>query len=138
MPVAAFFTLIFPLTLLVILCAVIGNVAVDEQGLRLAQYLVPVFAVFGIAMACFTSLAVHVAGDRESGVLKRLHGTPVPTWIQLAGLIGSRVWVSLVTVAVLLAVGAVFYDVQTVWHRLPALLLTLTVGIIASPRSAWL
>lgn len=129
MPVAAFFTLIFPLTLLVVVCAVIGNVAIDAQGMHLAQYLVPVFAVFGIAMACFTSLAVHVAGDRETGVLKRLRGTPVPVRTQLAGLIGSRMLVSLLTVGLLVAVGVIAYDVQIVWHRLPALLLTLLIGI---------
>ena len=129
-PVAAFFTLIFPLTFLVILCAILGNVVVDQrQGLHLAQYLTPVFAVFGVAMASFVSLAVHVANDRETGVLKRLRGTPVPQWVQLAGLIASRVWVSLIAVVLLTVAGVVFYDVQVVWRRLPALLMTLIVGV---------
>jgi ABC-type multidrug transport system permease subunit len=129
-PIAAFFTLIFPLTFLVILCAALGNVVIDQrQGLHLAQYYVPVFAVFGVAMASFALLAVHIAGDRDSGVLKRLAGTPVPKWVQLGGLIASRVWVSLIAVMVLATTGVVFYNVQIVWHRLPALLVTLLVGI---------
>jgi len=78
-PVAAFFTLVFPLSFLVVICAIAGNATIDSRsGIRLAQFLTPVFAVFGACMAAFVSLALGVAYDREAGVLKRLRSTPRP------------------------------------------------------------
>ena len=49
-PAAAFFTLVFPMSFLVIISAIVGDPMVDERtGVRLAQFLAPVFAVFGVA-----------------------------------------------------------------------------------------
>lgn len=129
-PIAAFFTIAFPLTFLVIVCSVVGNETIDaRRGITVAQFLVPVFAVFGVAMASFCSLAIGVAEARETGVLKRLLGTPVPPWVQVAGRIVSAIWISMVAVLVLTAVGVLAYDVQIVWSKLPALLVTLLLGI---------
>src|SRR5436309_1129642 len=40
------------------------------------QYLVPVLAAFGIASACFATLAIRLTVAREQGALKRIRGTP--------------------------------------------------------------
>jgi ABC-type multidrug transport system permease subunit len=129
-PVAAFFTLVFPLVFLVIVGAIVGTDVVDaERGIRVAQFLVPPFAVFGVAEAAFCVLATDTALLRENGVLKRLRGTPTPAWIVLAGRIASAVVVSLLSVAVLVGVGVTAYGVDIVWHKIPAALVTLVVGI---------
>ena len=129
-PVAAFFTLVFPLTFLVVLSAIVGNAVIDETtGLRFAQFVTPAFAVFGVCMASYVSLAAAVAYARESGVLKRLHGTPVPPAVQIGARILSAVWVSMIAVFVLVGVGVAFYGVQIVWRTVPAVLVTLLVGI---------
>ena len=53
-PIAAFFTLVFPLSFVVVICAIAGNATIDSRsGVRFAQFLVPVFAVFGACMAAF-------------------------------------------------------------------------------------
>ena len=129
-PVAAFFTLVFPTTFLVVICAIAGNAVVDDRsGVRLAQFLTPVFAVFGVCMASFVSLALGVAYAREAGVLKRLRSTPLPPWIHLAGRVVTAVFVSLIALLVLVGIGVLFYDVDIVWRTVPAVLLTLVVGV---------
>lgn len=129
-PIAAFFTLVFPLTFLVVLGAIAGNEVIDpDTGLRFAQFLTPAFAVFGVCMASYVSLAAAVAYPRQAGVLKRLRGTPLPSWMYIAGRIISAVWVSLLALALLVGVGVTFYGVQIVWRTVPAVLLTFLVGI---------
>ena len=129
-PVAAFFTLVFPLSFLVVVCAIAGNEVMDERsGVRVAQFLTPVFAVFGACMAAFVSLALGVSYARESGVLKRLRSTPLPPWIHLAGRVAAAVYVSLIAIVLVTAVGVVFYGVDIVWRTLPAVLVTLVVGV---------
>lgn len=129
-PVAAFFTLVFPATFLVVISAIAGNAIVDDRsGIRLAQFLAPVFAVFGICMASFVSLALGVAYAREAGVLKRLRATPLPSWVHLAGRILTAMFVSLLSLLVLMGIGVLFYDVEIVWRTLPAVLLTVIVGV---------
>jgi ABC-2 type transport system permease protein len=129
-PVAAFFTLVFPTTFLVVISAIAGNAVMDERsGIRLAQFLTPVFAVFGICMASFVSLALGVAYSREAGVLKRLRATPLPPWIHIAGRIATAVYVSLIAILIIVGVGVAFYGVDIVWRTLPAVLLTIVVGV---------
>lgn len=128
-PVSAFFTIVFPLSFLVILSAIFGNAVVDPAtGLRLAQYMTPMFAVFGVCMACFMSLAISVAYARESGVLKRLRGTPLPPGLHIAGRVGSAMWVSLIATTLIVGTGVTFYDVRIIWANVPALVLTFAVG----------
>lgn len=129
-PIAAFFTLLLPLSFLVVLSAIVGNAVIDEQtGLRFAQFVTPAFAVFGVCMASYVSLAAAVAYARESGVLKRLHGAPVPPAVQIGTRILSAVWISMIAVTLLVGVGVALYGVQIVWRTLPAVILTLLVGI---------
>ena len=129
-PVAAFFTLVFPLSFLVILLGVVGNPTLDDRsGIRLAQFLAPVFAVYGVAMASFASFAIGVATDRESGVLKRIRGTPLSPRLYLAGRVGSATWVSLIAVVLLLGVGVVVYEVEVLGRTWVALVVTLALGI---------
>lgn len=130
-PVAAFFTLLFPTSFLVVISAIAGNAVVDERmGIRLAQFLAPVFAVFGICMASFVSLALGLAYAREAGVLKRLRGTPLPAWAHLAGRLIAAALVSLVALLLIVGVGVVFYGVEIVWRTVPAVLLTVLVGVL--------
>lgn len=129
-PLAAFFTLVFPLTFLVVLSAVVGNEVIDDAtGLRFAQFITPTFAVFGVCMASYVSLAAAVAYPRDTGVLKRLRGTPLPTWAYISGRVVSAVWVSMIALCLLVGVGVAFYGVQIVWRTLPATILTFIIGI---------
>ncbi|WIM92920.1 ABC transporter permease [Actinoplanes oblitus] len=127
-PVAAFFTLAFPVTFLIIVASLVGDVRTGS-GVPVAQFLVAPFAVFGVAQASFVLVAVDMAGLRENGVLLRLRATPVPAWAVLAARIGASVVASGMAVALLVTVGILGYDVRIVWHKLPAMLVTLLLGI---------
>jgi ABC-2 type transport system permease protein len=127
-PMSAFFTLIFPLAFLSIVSAIVGN-ETTAAGVPVAQFLVAPFAVFGVAEAAFVMLAIDTAGLRERGVLMRLQGTPVPVWTALAARVAAMAVVSGAAVALLTGVGAGLYGVEIVWRKVPALMLTLVLGI---------
>jgi ABC-type multidrug transport system permease subunit len=128
-PIGAFFGLAFPLICLVVISAIFGNPVIDEAtGLRLAQYLTPVFAVFGACMVSYMLMAALVAQARASGVLKRLSGTPLPPVLYVTGRMGSAVWLAAIAVCLMVAAGVGIYHVQIIWANVPALVLTFLVG----------
>ena len=95
---------------------------------RFAQYLFPVAAAYGVAVASFGHLASRVAIARDRGILKRIAGTPLPASVYLAGLVGASVTISLLLVAGAVALGVIAYDVELVPRLLPAAVLTVAVG----------
>ncbi|MCM4084824.1 ABC transporter permease [Paractinoplanes hotanensis] len=127
-PMAAFFTLVFPLIFLVIVSAIVGD-QTTEGGVPISQFLVAPFAVFGVAQASFTLVATDTAILRERGVLLRLRAAPVAPRIILAARICASAVVAGFTVLLLTAVGVLAYDVQVVWNKVPAALVTLLLGI---------
>jgi ABC-2 type transport system permease protein len=129
-PVAAFFTLAFPLMLLLIFGTLFGNQTIDaRQGVRVAQFLAPAMAVYAAVTAAFTSLSIALAIAREQGILKRLRGTPLPPWVFMTGRVLASVWIGLIGVVALLVVGVAFYHVQILGRTLVASVVTLAVGI---------
>jgi ABC-2 type transport system permease protein len=129
-PAAAFFTLAFPLIWLVLIVLLTGNTVVDPgSGVRVAQFLAPVAVVFAAVMGSYVTLAMTIAQARDQGVLKRLRGTPLPPWAFFAGRVGSAVETVLYGVGLSLAVAVAGYGVRIPGRTLPALLLTLAVGI---------
>lgn len=131
-PIASVFTLVFPLLFLLALAAVAGNAVLPGRGgVRIAQFLTPIAAVFAAVQSSFTMLAAGTARAREQGVLKRLHGTPLPLWAYLTGRIISAAWIALLSVALMVVVAVVAFQVQVPWGTLPAVIVTLVVGIAA-------
>jgi ABC-2 type transport system permease protein len=127
-PAASFFTLVFPVSFLVIVGATLGGRTVDG-GIRVTQFLVAPFSVFGVAEGAFCVLAVGLATLRDNGVLKRMRGAPVPISAVLASRILAAMVMSVLSVAILVAVGIGGYGFQVVWRKVPAAVLTLAVGI---------
>lgn len=130
-PVAAFFTLFFPLMFL-ILFNLLFEGTIDIVGrapMTVTQFYAPSLAVFAAASATYTNLTVGTAIARDEGILKRFRGTPLPPWIYLAGRVGSAVWIALLAVVGMLAVGALGYDLQIRVATLPAAAVTFVVGV---------
>jgi ABC-type multidrug transport system permease subunit len=132
-PIAAFFTLAFPLVWLLTVVMVVGNppVGPPEAGVRLAQFLTPVAAVFAIAMAAFVTPATTIVLARERGDLKRLRGTPSSPAAYLAGQVVCAAGVALLGVLVMIAAGVLAFGVRIDAAALPAALLALLVGVAA-------
>lgn len=127
-PVAAFFTLVFPLMFLILFTAIFGNDEIESLGVTTAQFYAPALAVFGAASATYTNLAVTTAIARDEGILKRVRGTPLPPWIYITGRIGSAIWIALLAVVLMMTVGAVVYGVEIPGATFPAAAVSFVVG----------
>jgi len=132
-PVAAFFTLVFPLMFLVLFNLLFsGEIEISGRDpLTIAQFYAPALAAFAAASATYTNIGVNQAIARDERVLKRIRSTPLPPWIYMAGVVGSAIWIALIATVVMLSVGVVFYGLEVYPDRLPAALLTFIVGVTA-------
>ncbi len=128
-PVAAFFTLVFPLMFLIVFTLVFGNEEIPELGVTTAQFYAPGLAVFGAVSATYTNLAIGTAIARDTGILKRVRGTPLPPWMYIAGRIGSASYLAFIAAAIMLGVGIAFFGVELYLEALPSLLVTFAVGV---------
>lgn len=122
-PVAAFFTVAFPLLFMVIFNVMFGE--------RAATFFTPAIMVFGVVSATYTNLAMAVTIARDEGILKRIRGTPLPAWAYLAGRIGHSVLIGFLLVVIVAAFGALLYGVEVPWGALPAALVVLGISSAA-------
>src|SRR5690242_19483987 len=95
-PRATFFTFIIPLMSLLIFSALNGTALVDASGgagvtVPSAQFCTPSIGIFGLTMACSTSVMFGLTVARDRGVLKRVRGTPLPIPAYLASWLTAAV-----------------------------------------------
>ncbi len=129
-PVAAFFTIAFPLMFLLLFSVIFGTETFEIRGREysVAQFYAPALAVFAAASATYTNIGIGVAIARDEGILKRFRGTPLPAWVYMAGLIGSGVWIAFLATLLMMTVGVFAFDVNIEVAKLPAALLTFVTG----------
>lgn len=134
-PVAAFFTIIFPLMFLFLFAVLFGSGEAIDLGERgtftVAQFFAPALGVFAAASATYTNIGINTAIARDEGILKRFRGTPLPPSFYLAGKIGSAIWIAALAVTLMMSVGHFVFDVPIYAARLPAALLTFVIGAAA-------
>jgi ABC-2 type transport system permease protein len=100
-----------PSILLVLLGSIFGSQAA-ARGVTVGQLFTAGMIAGGIMSTSFQYLAIGIATERENGMLKRLHGTPMPP---AAYFMGKVVQVLVCTVAetvLLMAVGIAFYHLH--------------------------
>lgn len=140
---AAFFTFLLPIIFLVLLGAVYGDAEID--GIRGSTFLLAGMVGYGIAASAFAGLGIMIVIRRESGVLKRVRGTPVPPIVHLSGVITSILIVVAINVLVQVLIGHYAFDAA--WPASPwsfaveviigaAAFAALGVGITGLVRSA--
>jgi ABC-2 type transport system permease protein len=130
-PYSAAFTIGFSVVFLVLLGATGGAERVGFLGnIRTVTYYVPGFVAYGVMATCFNVLAITLVNRRESGLLKRLRLSPLPTSIFLAAFVANAFVVTAIQVVLLLAVGRLFYDVSLP-ANLGAVALAVAVGVFA-------
>jgi ABC-2 type transport system permease protein len=123
-PTAAFFNFLLPLLFLFMVATAFGSEGDDME------ILVPGIAGMAVMTTTFTALAFNVTFLREQGILKRIHGTPMPALSYLGGLIGSAVMNALAQVALVVAIGHVVYDLD--WPQAWFELVVFTVAGVAA------
>jgi ABC-2 type transport system permease protein len=126
---AVFFTVALPLLFLFIFEGIFGNDTLEQlNNLRTATYYIPAILTLGVISATLQSVAIRLTTDRESGILKRGRGTPLPSWVFFAGRVGNAIVVSMLMLVIVPGIGRLLYDVQIPWDHLPAVLVTLAIG----------
>lgn len=127
----AIFTVGFSVVFLVFLGVSAGTSRVKSLGnIKLIQYYVPGFVAYGVMAACFTTLAIQLVNRRETGLLKRLRLSPLPTWVLLAAIFVSTAVIALVQVVILLVIGRLGFGVHPPTHW-GVFVLILAVGIFS-------
>ncbi len=131
-PASVFFTVAFPVILLLIFATVFGDETVDVYGgIETTTYYVPAIVTLSVISATMQSLAMSLVIAREDGRLKRGRGTPMPAWVFIAGRVGNSVVVAILMLVLIAALGRLAYGVDVPWERLPAIVLTIVVGAAA-------
>ena len=111
-PASAFFTFAFPLIFLVIFTSLLGHytVQIGTETVNTSTYYVASMACFAAIGACFNNIATSITFQREDGLLKRAHGTPLPAAAYLGARILHAVFVAVILVALTAIFGHFVYD----------------------------
>jgi ABC-2 type transport system permease protein len=132
-PRATFFTFIFPLMFLLIFSALNGNALVDAPGgsggkVPFAQFYTPSIGIFGLTMACYSSVIFGLTNARDTGLLKRVRGTPLPMPAYLASWLTAAAATGIASVVLMFVVAVPAFGVDIYPGNLPAAIVTLVLG----------
>jgi ABC-2 type transport system permease protein len=121
-PSAAFFNFLLPLLFLALFGAIFAG---EDANL---QVIVPGIAGMAVMSTTFSALAMNITYLRESGVLKRIHGTPLPTSAYLAGVAGNAITNTALQVALITIAGTTVFGLD--WpHDWAALVVFVVLGV---------
>lgn len=116
---AMVFIFAYPIIMMAIFASVFGQGEDSQVGLDVvpggfsfATYFLPGMLATGALLSSFQTLATSIPVERDEGGLKRLRATPMPTAAYFLGKVGQVLAVSLVQAGLLLAMSALFFDVE--------------------------
>jgi ABC-2 type transport system permease protein len=122
-PSAAFFNFLLPLLFL----GFFGALLHDQ--VRSLQVLVPGIAGMAVMSTTFNALAFNVTALRETGILKRVRGTPLPTSAYLAGIAASAVTNTVLQITIICVSGKALFGLD--WpDDLLSLAVFVTIGVV--------
>ncbi|MEE1787876.1 ABC transporter permease [Streptomyces sp. SP17BM10] len=103
-PLTAFFSLVFPVLLLVVLGCIpaLRRTSPDLHGMSTIQLYAPILAVFTLLLLGLNGLPSLLAAYRERGVLRRMSASPVRPGLLFGALV--PMYVGIASVSVLLVV----------------------------------
>jgi ABC-2 type transport system permease protein len=131
-PRAVTFTFAFPLLLVVLFNALNGNTPVTSAGVKVpfSQFYTPAIGVFSLVTACYTTLILAIATARDTGLLKRVRGTPLPLPIYLGAWMTGAALVGIGAIVLLFAVAVPAFGVHVYLSTLPAAIVTILLGAL--------
>jgi ABC-2 type transport system permease protein len=128
-PAAVFFTVAFPVILLLIFATVFGDQTIDVAGgIEITTYYVPAIITLAVVSATMQTLGMSLVIAREESRLKRVRATPLPPWVFIVGRVGNSIVVAALMLALVAALGKLLYGVPIPWGQAPELLVVLVVG----------
>jgi ABC-2 type transport system permease protein len=104
-PTAAFFSFVLPLLFLFLFGAIFSN---DQETL---DVIVPGILGLSVMSTTFSALAMNITFLREEGVLKRIHGTPMPPVSYLAGVAANAVSNAAFQLVIVVLAGRLFFGI---------------------------
>lgn len=104
------FIFAFPIIFLVLFGVIFGGSDIGA-GVDFTHYFLAGMIATGILNTGFQSLAIGLAIDRDNDVLKRIYGTPLPASAFFIGKVTHVLMVSLVQIALLIAIGHFAYGI---------------------------
>jgi ABC-2 type transport system permease protein len=112
-PVAAFFSLLFPTVLVVILGSIpaFREPSPDLGGLRVVDVYVGIAVALTLAMLGLQVTPLALATYREKGILRRLATTPARPELLLAAQLAAALVTAILSSALAIAVGRLAFDV---------------------------
>jgi ABC-2 type transport system permease protein len=126
----AFFSFLMPVMFLIIFATIYHGQTIGGPHGRVSYdaFFVPGILAYGVIATTFVNMAISTSILREQGVLKRMAGTPLPSWAYVAGRIGSTLVITAAMTVAVLAIGRIAYGVQVRSATLPGLLTALILG----------
>jgi len=122
-PSAAFFNFVLPLLFLA------GGGAILSGSQSDLNHLVPAIAGMSVMATTFTALAYNIVFLRERGVLKRIHGTPLPTVSYFGGVAANAVTNTSLQIGLVVIAGRVFFGIGWPQHWI-SLIVFVVAGVI--------
>jgi len=122
-PSAAFFNFALPLLFLAAGGAILSG---NQHDLNL---LVPSIAGMAVMSTTFTALAYNIVFLRERGVLKRIHGAPLPTISYFGGVAANAVTNTALQIGIIVLAGRVFFGIGWPQHW-GALIVFVLAGVV--------
>jgi ABC-2 type transport system permease protein len=126
----AFFTFLFPILIFVLLGSVYGDDVIKSEHVKGSAYLLAGILGYGLISTAFAGLAIVMVVRRESGILKRVRGTPLPAWAYITSTLVSTIIVYAIEAAALVILANVLFDVPYP-DELFSLALALVIGSLA-------
>jgi len=114
---ALVFTIAFPIVLLVLFNSIFSHgqdTTTLTRGIELDEdaYFTAGILAYTIMLSAFSTMAIGLTTQRESGQLKRLRGTPLPPWVFMVAQVVRAILLILFMTIVLLVIGHFAYGVH--------------------------
>jgi ABC-2 type transport system permease protein len=130
-PLGLFFTLVFPVMVLLLFSAIFGNGRVPgNPGLRMVDVMAPSYTGMVIGTAALLGLPTTLAGYRQQGILRRLRATPLHPSVILAAQVLVNLLMTALGIVLLLLAARVVYDL-----RLPEAPLSVALAFLIASLS---
>jgi ABC-2 type transport system permease protein len=112
-PIAAFFTLVFPVMLLLIFGSIYGNEPEELFGGRgTVDMSVPAYMAMIIGTVGMLSTSINVATSRELGILRRYRATPLRPWVILVATVVVNFVMTFLGTVLLIVVARLLYELR--------------------------
>src|SRR3954467_10260066 len=122
-PGRAFFNFLLPLLFLAFFGAILHGRQDD------LNVIVPGIAGMSVLATTFSALAFNLTFLRESGTLKRIRGTPLPSGAYLGGVAANAVTNCALQVVIILVAGKLFFGVDGLRNPIE-LIVFVAVGVV--------